>query len=128
VRNKAKASREAGLPLTVRPSVQVEVAQRLAVGGVLGLAQGLGKLLLEEVFLVLFRLDRLAEIDSLRSSCSRIACAAVSRSSNIRLRGAGVWLTSRPVAASILSIAPQSGHATSKIFSFVLAIFFLAEL
>src|ERR1700723_2757825 len=62
------------------------------------------------------------KIDSLRSSCARMAYAAVSRSSNIRLRGAGVWLTTSPVAASILSMAPQSGHATSKICSFVFAI------
>src|SRR5271157_3317411 len=48
-----------------------------------------------------------------------MAWAAVSRSSNIRLRGAGVWLTTRPVDASILSIAPQSGQATSNIFSFL---------
>src|ERR1035438_6392859 len=51
-----------------------------------------------------------------------MALAAVSRSSNIRLRGAEVWLTNRPVAASILSIAPQSGQAISNIFSFALAI------
>jgi hypothetical protein len=39
-----------------------------------------------------------------------------------------VWLTTSPVAASTFSIAPQSGHAISKILSFALAIFFLAEL
>jgi hypothetical protein len=33
-----------------------------------------------------------------------------------------VWLTNSPEAASILSIAPQSGHTTSKILSFPLAI------
>jgi hypothetical protein len=44
------------------------------------------------------------------------------------LRGAGVWLTTSPVAASMLSIAEHSGHATSKIRTFALAIFFLEEL
>src|ERR1700678_1920592 len=60
-------------------------------------------------------------MDSLRSSWSRMALAAVSRSSNMRLRGAEVWLTRAPVFASILSMAPQSGQATSKICSFGLA-------
>jgi len=41
----------------VRPSFQIELTQRLAIGSVLGLAQGLGKLLLKEVFLVLLRFD-----------------------------------------------------------------------
>jgi hypothetical protein len=51
-----------------------------------------------------------------------MALAAVSRSSNMRLRGAGVWLTTNPVAPSILSIAPQSGHATSNASSLFLVI------
>src|ERR1035438_6228068 len=38
----------------VPSSVQVEIAQRLALRSVLGLAQGLGKLLLHQVGLVLF--------------------------------------------------------------------------
>jgi len=33
-----------------------------------------------------------------------------------------VWLTKSPVSASIRNIAPQSGHATSNIFSLDFAI------
>src|ERR1700734_647958 len=41
--------------------IQIEFAQRLAIGSILGLAQRLGKLFLEKVILVLYRVHRLAE-------------------------------------------------------------------
>ena len=44
-----------------QPSIQIELPQWLALGGVLRLAQRLSELFLEQVFLVLFRLDRLPE-------------------------------------------------------------------
>src|SRR6201998_4889757 len=44
-----------------QPSIQVEFAQWLSSRSVLGLAQRLGKLLVEEIFLVLLRVNRLTE-------------------------------------------------------------------
>src|ERR1035438_6914888 len=48
-------------PVAPEPSVQVELPQWLDVRRVLGLAQRLGELLLEQVFLVLLRFHRLPE-------------------------------------------------------------------
>src|SRR6185437_3125638 len=44
-----------------RSSIQIEIAQRFAFGRVLGFAQGLGKFLFKQVFLVLFRVHGLPE-------------------------------------------------------------------
>lgn len=41
--------------------IEIEVAQRLALGRVFGFAQRLGELLLKQIFLVAFRIHRLAE-------------------------------------------------------------------
>src|SRR5271170_8155155 len=44
-----------------------------------------------------------------------MARAAVSKSSKVRLRGAGVWAMTAEVATSILRVAPHSGQATSRV-------------
>src|ERR1700689_1930618 len=52
-------------------------------------------------------------MSSLRSSCSRMALAADSKSSKVRLRGAEVWERIALVSGSILRIAPQFGKGFS---------------
>jgi len=54
-----------------------------------------------------------AKMESRRASASRAARAASVKSSNMRLRGAGVWLMMARVTGSTFSIAPHSGQVTS---------------
>src|ERR1700677_2733973 len=53
------------------------------------------------------------KMSSLRSSCARMALGAASKSSKVRLRGAGVCERIALVSGSTRRIAPQSGQVTS---------------
>ena len=96
--------------------IEIEFAERLAgVGGFLGFFEGLGKALVEEVFLVLLGFDGLAE-DALFALFlfAEVAGGLVEVFESAFARR-GVCAMMARVAASILRMAPQSGQVRSKV-------------